>query len=44
MNGSLIEIELPKVDGAMKHSQSVVGDGRIYVISWKGRLIALGEK
>jgi hypothetical protein len=44
VNGSLVEIPLPKVDGAMEHSRPVFGDGRIYVVDSKGMLVALGAK
>ncbi|KAF2873117.1 hypothetical protein BDV95DRAFT_605683 [Massariosphaeria phaeospora] len=43
-NGSLVEIKLPKVEGAGKFSRPVFGDGRVYVIDGQGRLVALGVK
>lgn len=43
-NGTLVELRLPKVEGANKYGRPVFGDGRVYVVDGKGRLIALGAK
>jgi hypothetical protein len=42
VNGSLVEFPLPKVDGAMKYSRPVFGDGRVYLVDGTGTLVALG--
>jgi hypothetical protein len=42
VNGSLVAIPLPKVDGAMKYSRPVFGDGRVYLVNGTGTLVALG--
>lgn len=44
VNGSLVEMKLPKVEGANKYARPVFGDGRVYLQDGKGRLIALGAK
>jgi hypothetical protein len=44
VNGSLVEIPLPKLDGTMKNSRPVFGDGRVYMIDGKGNLVALGTR
>jgi hypothetical protein len=44
VNGSLVEIPLPIVEGAMKYGRPVFGDGRVYVIDGIGRLVVLGAK
>lgn len=44
VNGTLMEIPLPKVEGAMMYSRPVFGDGRVYVFDAKDKLIALGVK
>lgn len=43
-NETLVELKLPKVEGANKYARPVFGDGRVYIIDGKGRLIALGVK
>lgn len=43
-NGTLVELKLPKVEGAYKYGRAVFGDGRVYVVDGQGRLIALGAK
>ncbi|KAH7090517.1 hypothetical protein FB567DRAFT_520039 [Paraphoma chrysanthemicola] len=42
VNGTLVEIPLAKVDGAMDYSRPVFGDGRVYLVDGKGALVALG--
>ncbi|KAJ4297833.1 hypothetical protein N0V90_005729 [Kalmusia sp. IMI 367209] len=42
VNGSLVEITLPKLDGAVGFGRPVFGNGRVYVVDGKGRLTALG--
>lgn len=44
VNGSLEEVPLPKIDGAMKNSRPVFGDGRVYLIDGKDSLVALGAR
>jgi hypothetical protein len=44
VNGSLVEIPLPIVEGALKYGRPVFGDGRVYVIDGTGRLVVLGAK
>ncbi|KAF2829674.1 hypothetical protein CC86DRAFT_443817 [Ophiobolus disseminans] len=44
VNGTLVEIPLPKVNGAIKYGRPVFGDGRVYVIDGSGKLVALGAK
>ena len=44
VNGTLVELPLPKLEGAVKYSRPVFGDGRVYVLDGKGRLVALGTK
>lgn len=43
-NGTLMEIPVPKIDGSIAYSRPVFGDGRVYMIDGKGRLVALGVK
>ncbi|KAI8934667.1 hypothetical protein NX059_008359 [Plenodomus lindquistii] len=43
-NGSLVELPLPRVEGAVKYSRPVFGDGRVYMFDGRGRLIAMGVK
>lgn len=43
-NGTLVELRLPKIEGANKFGRPVFGDGRVYVVDGKGRLIALGAR
>ncbi|CBX93242.1 hypothetical protein LEMA_P041430.1 [Plenodomus lingam JN3] len=43
-NGSLIPLPLPKVEGAVKYSRPVFGDGRVYMFDGVGRLVAMGVK
>ncbi|KAF1944290.1 hypothetical protein EJ02DRAFT_501623 [Clathrospora elynae] len=43
-NGTLVELSLPKVEGAMKFGRPVFGDGKVFVVDGMGRLIALGVK
>lgn len=43
-NGSLVEIVLPKVEGAVRYGRPVFGDGRVYVVDGKHRLVSLGVK
>ena len=43
VNGTLIEITLPKVEGAMKYGRPVFGNGKVYIVDGKDRLIALGR-
>ncbi|KAJ4355941.1 uncharacterized protein N0V89_003966 [Didymosphaeria variabile] len=42
VNGSLVELGLPTVEGAVKYGRPVFGDGRVYVVDGKERLVALG--
>ncbi|KAF2017390.1 hypothetical protein BU24DRAFT_420440 [Aaosphaeria arxii CBS 175.79] len=44
VNGTLTEIPLPKVEGAMKFGRPVFGDRRVYIVDGQRRLIALGLK
>ena len=44
VNGTLMELPLPKVEGAVKFGRPVFGDGKVFVVDGKGRLIALGRK
>lgn len=44
VNGSLVEIKLPRVEGAVRFGRPVFGDGRVYVVDGKDRLIALGTR
>jgi len=44
VNGTLVALQLPKVEGAVKYGRPVFGDGRVYVVDGKGRLVALGVK
>lgn len=44
VNGTLVELQLPKIEGAMEYGRPVFGDGRVYVIDGKGSLVALGVK
>jgi hypothetical protein len=41
-NGTLVELAVPKVEGAVRYGRPVFGDGRVYVIDGKERLVALG--
>ncbi|KAF1851815.1 uncharacterized protein K460DRAFT_274878 [Cucurbitaria berberidis CBS 394.84] len=43
-NGTLVELKLPKVQGANEYGRPVFGDGRVYIVDGQGRLIALGVK
>ncbi|KAF2847767.1 hypothetical protein T440DRAFT_455862 [Plenodomus tracheiphilus IPT5] len=43
-NGTLVPLPLPKVEGAVKYSRPVFGDGRLYMFDGQGRLLALGVK
>lgn len=43
-NGTLVQLQLPEVEGAVKYSRPVFGDGRLYMVDGKGRLTALGAK
>ncbi|KAL1605331.1 hypothetical protein SLS60_004879 [Paraconiothyrium brasiliense] len=42
VNGSLVELGLPRVEGAVRSGRPVFGDGRVYVVDSKERLVALG--
>lgn len=42
VNDTLIEIALPKVEGALRFGRPVFGDGKVYVVDGKDRLVALG--
>lgn len=42
VNGTLQEINLPKVDGAMQYGRPVFGNGTVYMFDGKDRLVALG--
>jgi hypothetical protein len=44
LNGTLVELQLPSVVGAMEYGRPVFGDGRVYVVDGQGRLVALGVK
>jgi hypothetical protein len=44
VNGTLVELPLPKVEGAVKFGRPVFGDGMVFVVDSLGRLIALGKK
>jgi hypothetical protein len=44
VNGTLVELPLPKVEGAVKFGRPVFGDGKVFVVDGQGRLIALGKK
>ena len=44
VNGSLVEITLPVIDGATRYSRPVFGQGKIRSFDRKGVLIALGAK
>ncbi|KAL6711364.1 hypothetical protein ACN47E_005895 [Coniothyrium glycines] len=43
VNGSLVELSLPRIEGAGKFGRPVFGDGRVYMVDGKGRLICLGR-
>ncbi|KAH9875190.1 hypothetical protein J1614_004680 [Plenodomus biglobosus] len=43
-NGSLVALPLPKVEGAVKYSRPVFGDGRVYMFDGAGRLLAMGAQ
>ncbi|OAG05301.1 uncharacterized protein CC84DRAFT_1188072 [Paraphaeosphaeria sporulosa] len=42
VDGKLVELALPKVDGAVRFGRPIFGDGKVYLFDGKGRLIALG--
>lgn len=42
VDGRLVELGLPKVEGAVQFGRPVFGDGKVYVFDGKDRLIALG--
>ncbi|KAF2689055.1 hypothetical protein K458DRAFT_357520 [Lentithecium fluviatile CBS 122367] len=44
VNGTLVKLTVPKVEGAEKYGRPVFGDGRVYIIDGKGKLVALGVK
>ncbi|KAI0572754.1 hypothetical protein Alg130_10364 [Pyrenophora tritici-repentis] len=43
VNGSLVELPLPKVEGAVRFGRPVFGDGKVFVVDGTGRLIAMGK-
>lgn len=42
VNGSLVNIALPKIEGAVRYGRPVFGNGKVYVVDGRGRLVALG--
>ena len=42
VNGNLVKIALPRIEGAMSYGRPVFGYGRVYVVDSKNRLVALG--
>ncbi|KAL1792772.1 hypothetical protein ACET3X_009279 [Alternaria dauci] len=44
VNGTLVELPLPKVEGAVKFGRPVFGNGKVFVVDGQGRLIALGKR
>jgi hypothetical protein len=42
VEGRVVELVLPRVEGAVQFGRPVFGDGRVYVVDGKGRLVALG--
>ncbi|KAF1966288.1 hypothetical protein BU23DRAFT_331134 [Bimuria novae-zelandiae CBS 107.79] len=42
VDGALLQIGLPKVEGAVRFGRPVFGDGKVYVVDGKYRLVALG--
>ncbi|KAF2446727.1 hypothetical protein P171DRAFT_238152 [Karstenula rhodostoma CBS 690.94] len=44
VGGRLVELGVPKVDGAVRFGRPVFGDGRVYVVDGKDSLVALGGR
>jgi hypothetical protein len=44
VNGTLVELQLPNVEGVAEYGRPVFGDGRVYVFDGNGRLVTLGVK
>jgi len=44
VDGELVELPVPKVEGAVKFGRPVFGNGKVFVVDGLGRLIALGRR